>query len=76
MFGENTKDIFNFEIGCAYTPNEKWIGLRPRNSNEKKEEWRNREGIETYYQLNLIPCLGLFFSIVRWKKIEEKKKKK
>lgn len=56
---------------------DKWIGLRPYGGSNKKEElWRNRTGVTQRYQLNLLPCVSIFFDYTKWSKIKEDKRKR
>lgn len=81
MIDDTHTTIFHFESFLTFTPKERWIGIRNyRDPEQIKEEWKNRKGTKQWYQLNLIPCLGLHFYINRWHvidpKIEKKKSKK
>lgn len=77
MYGDDHKDLFSIELHFAFASREMWVGLRRISTpNEIKQEWKNRIGSEQMYQLNLIPCIGVWFKRTTWKKIKEDKKKK
>lgn len=76
MYGDDFKELYHLDLYISYTPKDRWIGLRNIGpSNEKNEDWKNRKGQEQRYQLQLIPCISMNFSIIRWTSTKEKKKK-
>jgi len=76
MYGDDFKELFHIDLYFSYSSKDRWIGLRNIGSpSEKEQGWKNRKGAEQRYQFQLIPCIAMNFSIVRWKSTKEKKKK-
>lgn len=75
MYGDDFKELFHIDL--YFAPKDRWIGLRNIGSpNEKEEGWKDRKGLEQKYQLQLIPCIAMNFSITRWTSTKKEKKKK
>ena len=77
MFNDTWKELLHVSFTFIYTPKDRWIGLRNLGSpNEKDETWKERKGLEQPYQFNFLPCLGVFFKIMRWTSTKKEIKKK
>jgi len=77
MYGDDHKHLFTVEFHVQIAPRERWIGLRRvGNPAENDQSWLNRKGSVQDWELNLLPCIGIFFKITHWTSTKEKKKKK
>lgn len=76
MYGDNFKELYHLDLYISYAPTDRWVGLRNiGNPDEKDEAWKYRKGLQQKYQLQLIPCIAMNFSITRWTSTKVKKKK-
>jgi len=77
MYGDDHKHLFTVHFNVEIAPRERWIGVRRiSHPSEEKQEWKNRVGSKQDWQVNILPCIGIWFSITHWKKIKEEKKKR